>query len=309
MAAQLIMVTPPAVLEAAASAGMIAETAAAPHPRVVPTASPGSPADGAAATIAAGMGARAAQLSSKLAGKGPQVQATTQAGVAQLQAQDQQNAAQIERLADGSPASKPRPHTGIQAVDHSWKQDPAPPPLPPKPPVEGLPPEGVRPPVEGPLAEGPASRPSRAAKGGRSLYDEHGGEWRYFPGDERRNPHWDYKPRPGPGSDWDNIPIGDLPTHKGTPDPFIISGLPPWLNPAAPTPPGVVGPPQNPLLAPFPGATMPAAPPAPVPAPGPGLIPHVSVPHIDVPPPSPGEGAVAGGGLLLLLLLGAVALA
>lgn len=66
----------------------------------------------------------------------------------------------------------------IHAVDnHTWKQGPdQPPPPPPKPPVEGLPPEGLRPPVEGPLTEGPASRPSRAAKGGRSLYDERGGE-------------------------------------------------------------------------------------------------------------------------------------
>jgi hypothetical protein len=84
--------------------------------------------------------------------------------------------------------------------------------------------------------------------------------------------------------------------------------LPPWLlNPTAA--PGVVGPPQNPLLTPFPGVTMPAPPPASVPAPGPSLIPHITMPHIDVPPPSPGEGALAGGGLLALLLLGAVALA
>lgn len=206
--------------------------------------------------------------------------------------------------AAGEQGSTPR----IRAVDqHTFKQDPPPPP-PPKPPVEGLPPEGVRPPVEGPLTEGPASRPSAVARGGRSLYDQHGGEWRYYPGDEwQHNPHWDYKPRPGPGSDWENVPIGGLPPVSG---PSIISGLPPWLlNPNAPAPPGVIGPPQNPLLAPFPGATMPAPPPASSPPPAPSLIPHISPPHIDVPPPSPAETEVAGGGLLLLLLLGAVAIA
>jgi hypothetical protein len=42
--------------------------------------------------------------------------------------------------------------------------------------------------------------------------------------------------------------------------------------------------------------------------PGPSLIPHLNAPHVDVPPPTPGEGALAGGALLLLLL-GSVVLA
>ena len=203
------------------------------------------------------------------------------------------------------------PRNGVQAVDnHDYKQDPPPPPDPdPQSPVEGLPPEGLRPPVDGPLTEGPASKPSQASRGGRSLYDQHGGEWRYYPGDEwRHNPHWDYKPRPGPGSKWDNIPIGDLPPLKDAPgNPSIISGLPPWLlNPTAPAPPGVVvGPPQNPLLAPFPGATMPAPPPPVAAPPGPSLIPHISAPHIDPPPPAAAGGGLAAGGLggLLVRLL------
>ena len=32
------------------------------------------------------------------------------------------------------------------------------------------------------MCEGPASRPSEVAQGGRSLWDESGGEWRYYPG-------------------------------------------------------------------------------------------------------------------------------
>ncbi len=206
------------------------------------------------------------------------------------------------RAADaGEDSAAPR----VQALDnHSLPEEPPPP---PKPPVQGLPPEGVRPPVEGPLTEGPASRPSARDRGGRSLYDQHGGEWRYYPGDEwRHNPHWDYKPRPGPGSDWDNIPIDGLPPIS---NPEIVAGLPPWLlDPHAASGPPVVLGPQNPLLAPFPGATMPAPPPAPAPMPGPSLIPHLNVPHVDVPPPTPGEGALAGGALLLLLL-GSVVLA
>ena len=64
-----------------------------------------------------------------------------------------------------------------------WKQGPnnsADPPL-PSPGVRGLPPDGVRPPVSGTLTPGPASRPSEQRVGGQSLWDEKGGEWRYFP--------------------------------------------------------------------------------------------------------------------------------
>lgn len=78
-------------------------------------------------------------------------------------------------------------------------------------PGRGLPPSGVTPPVEGNLTEGPASRPSEQPRGGQSLWDEHGGEWRYFPGDRWHNPHWDYNPHDSPNSGWQNIPIGDLP--------------------------------------------------------------------------------------------------
>lgn len=194
-----------------------------------------------------------------------------------------------------------------QMVDYGFKQDEPKPP--PPPPTRGLPPEGVHPPVEGPLTEGPPSRAREGRFGGRSLWDEHGGEWRYAPEDEHHNPHWDYNPHSTPsgrGSDWENIPIGGLPPRKS--ENPMISGLPPWLqNPgiqAAPTPG------QNPLLAPFPGASMPAAPPVASPSPGPALM-----PHINIPAPNPGDlqtaggqVAVVGGGGLLLTLLGAMAL-
>lgn len=197
----------------------------------------------------------------------------------------------------------------IQMADnHTFKEDGSePPPEPAAPPARGLPPEGVHPPVDGPLTPGPASRPREVDKGGQSLWDEHGGEWRYFPGDKWHNPHWDYNGHANPRSPWDNIPINGLPPRIGEAPP-IISGLPPWLpNPAAP---GVAGPPHNPLLEPFPGATMPNPASAPTPAPGPGHM-----PNIDIPTPSAGdlqtvggEAAVVGGGGLLLIL-GAMALA
>ena len=206
--------------------------------------------------------------------------ADIQERAAQLVAQDKEIAAKISTasaplhsvtFAD-TPTTRAPDTSKFQPVDRTWKEGPdGSTPPPPKPPVEGLPPEGISPPVEGPLTEGPASRPSRAAKGGRSLYDEHGGEWRYFPGDERHNPHWDYKARPGPGSKWGNVGIGGLPPLKDTPDPSIIS--------------------------------MPTPPPEAAPSPGPGLIPHISLPHIDLPPPTSGEGLLIDGGLLALLII------
>jgi hypothetical protein len=236
---------------------------------------------------------------------------------AQLVGLDQQIAGKITAAVAGirdtfsqNPAPGAPPKDGrVRAVDRTWKQDggngEADPPT-PAPPPRGLPPEGLHPPVSGPLTPGPASRPSEQSAGGQSLWDEHGGEWRYFPGDKWHNPHWDYNPHSNPNSPWDNIPINGLPPRIGD-APLIISGLPPWLqNPAAP---GVSGPPQNPLLVPFPGATMPVPPPAPAPAPG-------LLPHINIPAPGPGDlqtaggqAAVVGGGGLLLLILGAMALA
>ncbi len=70
-----------------------------------------------------------------------------------------------------------------------------------------------KPPAKGKFKEGKPSRKKPGERGEKSLYDENGGEWRYFPGDDRHNPHWDYKP-PGKNQEWQNIPIDDLPPLK-----------------------------------------------------------------------------------------------
>ena len=80
--------------------------------------------------------------------------------------------------------------------------------------IRGLPPDGVTPPADGEVKPGPASRPSERDKGGQSLWDEKGGEWRYSPGDKWHNPHWDHNPHDKPSSPWQNIPIGPLPPRK-----------------------------------------------------------------------------------------------
>lgn len=83
-------------------------------------------------------------------------------------------------------------------------------------PARGLPPSNIRPPVKNPdlCKPGPASRASERAKGGQSLWDKNGGEWRYFPGDRFHNPHWDYNPWSTPSSSWQNIEIGNMPHLK-----------------------------------------------------------------------------------------------
>jgi hypothetical protein len=79
--------------------------------------------------------------------------------------------------------------------------------------TRGLPPEGITPPA-GEVKEGPASRPSERDKGGKSLWDSDGGEWRYSPEDKWHHPHWDYNPHNKPSSPWQNIPIDQLPPRK-----------------------------------------------------------------------------------------------
>jgi hypothetical protein len=96
------------------------------------------------------------------------------------------------------PKAKPKPPANAA---------PKPPPVPP---TRGLPPVGIKPPVPGQCKPGPASRPSEQAKGGQSLWDEKGGEWRWFPENKYHNPHWDYNPHTSPSSPWQNIPHGGL---------------------------------------------------------------------------------------------------
>lgn len=170
-----------------------------------------------------------------------------------------------------------------------WKQGPndipEPPPPSPPPRVRGLPPEGLRPPVAGTLTPGPASRPSEQRVGGQSLWDEKGGEWRYFPGDKYHNPHWDYNPHNMPkGAPWQNVPINNLPPVKGGPAP--VEAAPP--RPAVPAPPPVEAAPPRPAV-PVPPPAEPAAPPirggplGGVPLGG-GPLPDGALPHLVEPP-------------------------
>ncbi len=82
--------------------------------------------------------------------------------------------------------------------------------------TRGLPPDDELPPGKDPedLRVGDASRPSEVAKGGKSLWDSDGGEWRYSPEDKWHNPHWDYNPHNAPNSPWENVPLGNLPVYK-----------------------------------------------------------------------------------------------
>ncbi|MBV9720927.1 MAG: hypothetical protein JO082_03285 [Mycobacterium sp.] len=197
------------------------------------------------------------------------------------------------------------PGGATQAPPAPIPLDPEPTPPPPPPPVRGRAPDGLRPPVDGDLTPGPPSRPSERGRGAEHLWDDQGGEWRYHGDDQGHNPHWDYKP-PGKNSRWQRIPIGDLPPLKGGVDPSLIAQLPPWMqNLLAP---GVPGGPQNPLLAPYPGATMPAPPPAStyVPPPGSSFMPPIGMPDLD-----PGSAMpIAGGevvvieGILFLVIAG-----
>ena len=156
-----------------------------------------------------------------------------------------------------------------------WKQGPtdSADPAPPSPPrVRGLPPEGVSPPVSGTLTPGPASRPSEQRVGGQSLWDEKGGEWRYFPGDKYHNPHWDYNAHNMPkGAPWQNVPIDNLPPVKGNPAP--VQAPPP--RPAVPVPPPAEAPPVR-------GGPLGGLPLG-------GALPDGSLPHlIELPEPSAG---------------------
>ena len=147
--------------------------------------------------------------------------------------------------------------------------------------MRGLPPDGLRPPVSGTLTPGPASRPSAQRLGGRRLWDEKGGEWRYFPGDRYHNPHWDYNPRTIPkGAEWQNIPIDNRPPLKG--DPAPVEAPPP--RPAVP--PAVVEPPAEPKAPPARGGPLGGFPV------GGGVLPDGSLPYL-VEPPEPGASGPA----------------
>lgn len=97
MPAQVIKVSPPTLLEAAATvAGTSARTA--PAPAAMPTPVPGSPFDGAWASLGATMGIQAATMTTEAAGVGPALQGTSQTAVDTLQAEDDLNATQIQSV-------------------------------------------------------------------------------------------------------------------------------------------------------------------------------------------------------------------
>jgi hypothetical protein len=179
---------------------------------------------------------------------------------------------------------------GVHAVDRRTVKDaPNPEPDPPPPPARGLPPDGVHPPVGGKLTVGPASRPTEQAKGGLSLWDDRGGEWRYDPGTNQwHNPHWDYNPHDAEFSQWQNIQIGKLPPHTAEAAPKAPAPRPapspaPATQPAPaprPAPSAPVEAPPVPKPVPREGGGMPTIPGGPVTPLGPHVIhsPH-SIPH------------------------------
>jgi RHS repeat-associated protein len=75
---------------------------------------------------------------------------------------------------------------------------------------KGLPPQGVKPPTAGQCEAAPSTRGDDS-----SLWDPNGGEWRFAPEDQWRNPHWDYNPWDNWNSPWQNVPIDGLPPVKG----------------------------------------------------------------------------------------------
>lgn len=97
MPAQVIKVTPPTLLEAAAT---IAATSArtAPQAGAVPTTVTGSPFDGAWAGLGATMGTQATAMTTEAAGEGPALQQISQAAVSTMQAEDDRNAAQLQAV-------------------------------------------------------------------------------------------------------------------------------------------------------------------------------------------------------------------
>lgn len=176
----------------------------------------------------------------KLAGHDKEIAAKMGAAIAPL------DAVTFADRPSGSPRSSDLQLTDYKAprpLDPTpWQ--PPPPGYPQGPPSgPGLPPDGVHPPVDGPVTTGPASKPSIQAKGGQSLYDKNGGEWRYDPGQDRFHyPHWDYNPHTTWNSQWDNVGIDGLPTHREGSAPPRSGSIGPPPGPA-PAPPPAVEPP------------------------------------------------------------------
>ena len=126
--AQVVNVKAPDLAQAAATVAQHMETAAKPATAAAPLQAAASPADVAASGAAGAIHTKMAALSSELAPKGPAIQQAGASAAAALQAQDSTNASQISSV---QPAPPPAHKPSIQAVDRTWKKDPAPPPPPP----------------------------------------------------------------------------------------------------------------------------------------------------------------------------------
>jgi hypothetical protein len=132
--AQVVNVKAPDLTQAAATVAQHMETAAKPPSAAAPSPAAASPADVAASGAAGAIQTKMAKLSTELAPKGPAIQQAGTAAAAALQAQDAANAAKMPSVPSVPSPSTPR----IQAVDRTWKKDPAPPPPPPPDPVTKL---------------------------------------------------------------------------------------------------------------------------------------------------------------------------
>jgi hypothetical protein len=128
MAAKPINVSAAPLVLAASTVGDHVERAAQPGP--VPTgAASASPADAAAATVAAAMRTKINAMSAELAGKGTQLQATGQAAAEALQAKDAENSARSGRCLricgetadDRRAGSKPSTTPGNKTMAHSLR--------------------------------------------------------------------------------------------------------------------------------------------------------------------------------------------
>ncbi|MEB3033343.1 hypothetical protein [[Mycobacterium] nativiensis] len=95
-------IAPPSLTASAAAVATQLAKASAPHPGLMPHAAPGSAPDGAAMTIALGMGTSVTRMSAELSNKAPRVQSTTATGVAQLETQDADNATQLQAVGDAA---------------------------------------------------------------------------------------------------------------------------------------------------------------------------------------------------------------
>jgi len=115
MPAQSIKVTPPKMLQGAASVAATAEEMATANPGAVPMPTAGSPIDGAWSGVAAAMGTQVSQMSTQVATKGPAVQAATSSGVTQFDQTDNQNSERFREL-----------RGRVEPIDRTFKQEPQP---------------------------------------------------------------------------------------------------------------------------------------------------------------------------------------